>query len=264
MRYVIDHDLHIHSHLSLCSGDPGMTPDAILEYGKQNHFRVLCLTDHMWDPAVPGAEDFDFYRAQPYERTKQALPLPQAEGIRFLFGCETEQDRYRTVGISRAGVDELDFVIIPTTHLHMSGFTIDGSAGVAERAALWCCRLDAVLNMDLPFHKVGIAHLTSCLMSGRDLEVVKAVPVREYHRLFAKAARVGAGIELNFYSLKLSEEEREIALLPYQIAREEGCKFYLGSDAHTTAGLALARENFENIITLLDFTEEDKIPFLRK
>jgi len=71
------------------------------------------------------------------------------------------------------------------------------------------------------------------------------------------------GIELNFSSLQMSDEEREISLKPYFIAKEEGCKFYFGSDAHTPEGLASARENFENIVTLLDLTEDDKIPFLR-
>ena len=47
-----------------------------------------------------------------------------------------------------------------------------------------------------------------------------------------------------------------------RIAREEGCRFYLGSDAHTPAELAKAKANFEAIIDLLGLTEDDKIPLL--
>lgn len=263
MRFVIDHDLHIHSRLSLCSNDPGQTADAILAYGVKNGLKTLCLTDHMWDPAVPGASGW--YASQPYERTCEALPLPQADGVRFLFGCETDQKMDNVIGVSPAVMEKLDFIIIPTTHMHMGGFTVRGDEDAAERAKLWCSRLDAVLDMDLPFHKIGIAHLTcSLIYTGHYLEVLTAIPDAEYHRLFAKAAEKGAGIELNFPSLSLTDEDRGIVLKPYRIAKEEGCRFYLGSDAHHPAGLDAAIANFENIVALLDLTEDDKIPFLRR
>jgi len=264
MRFVIDHDLHIHSHLSLCSGDAAQNKDAILAYGVKNGLKTLCITDHMWDPAVPGAEKFGFYANQPYERTCESLPLPQADGVKFLFGCETDQKMDKAIGVSPAVMEKLDFIIIPTTHMHMGGFTVRGDESVEERAKLWCDRFEAVLDMDLPFHKIGIAHLTCCLIhDGHHYEVLSAIPDSEYHRLFAKAAAKGVGIELNFPSLELTDETRDIELKPYRIAKEEGCKFYLGSDAHHPADLASAMENFENIITLLDLTEEDKIPFLK-
>ena len=261
MRYIADNDLHIHSQLSLCSGDPEQNPQAILEYGVQNGFKTICLTDHMWDARVPGASGW--YQQQPYEHIAKALPLPQADGIRFLFGCETDLDRHLTVGVSPELMEQLDFIIIPTTHLHMGGFTLDGSEDAAQRAKLWAERFDAVLDMDLPFRKIGIAHLT-CPLIYRDhyVEVLKLIPVSEYHRLFAKAAKKGVGIELNFSSLNLTGEEKEQNLLPYLIAKEEGCKFYFGSDAHHPAGLRTAKQNFENIIDLLGLEEEDKFEFL--
>ena len=46
MKYIIDHDLHIHSCLSACSGNPAQTPAAILNYARANGFKHICLTDH--------------------------------------------------------------------------------------------------------------------------------------------------------------------------------------------------------------------------
>ncbi len=259
MRYIVDHDLHIHSQLSLCSNDPKQNTEAILRYGEEFGLKTLCLTDHMWDNAVPGAQGMGFYEQQSYEHIAQALPLPTSDKVRYLFGCETDQNRALTVGISKEVMDKLAFVIIPTTHLHMNGFTCDGGEGVEERAKLWCSRFEAVLDMDLPFEKIGIAHLTCGLMyRGHHIEVLNAIPVEEYHRLFAKAAKVGVGIELNFNSLALTDADRETMLLPYRIAKEEGCKFYFGSDAHHPSELAWAKENFENIVDLLGLTEDDK------
>ncbi len=259
MRYIVDHDLHLHSRLSLCSNDPGQSTDAILRYGEDAGLPTLCLTDHMWDNAVPLMCGMEFYERQDQAHIAAALPLPQSDRVRFLFGCETDLDRHLTLGITKELMDKLDFVIIPTTHLHMNGFTCAGDEGVEERARLWCTRFEAVLDMELPFRKVGIAHLTCELMHrGHHIAVLNAIPTEEYRRLFAKAAAVGVGIELNFDSFAFSGAELETMLLPYRIAKEEGCRFYFGSDAHHPAGLASARANFEHIVDLLDLTEEDK------
>ena len=263
MRFTADHDLHIHSELSLCSGDPAQNPAAILAYGEENGFKTLCLTDHMWDPAVPGASGW--YAAQPYERTRKALPLPQSDKVKFLFGCETDMDRHCVIGVSKPVAAELDFIIVPTTHMHMDGFTLEGSEGAEERAALWISRFDALLDADLPFGKVGVAHLTCPLIwRNRYLEVLERIPEAEYHRLFERAAKCGIGIELNFSARNMDAETARLTLLPYRIAKEEGCKFYLGSDAHHPAELASAKANFETIIDLLGLTEDDKIPLLAK
>ena len=46
MRYQLDHDLHLHSQLSLCSDDPAQTPEALLRYAQKNGLSTICLTDH--------------------------------------------------------------------------------------------------------------------------------------------------------------------------------------------------------------------------
>ena len=78
MRYVYDHDLHIHSRLSLCSGDPEETNERILQYARDNHLKTICLTDHFWDETIPLSADSEFYRIQNLAHVKAALPLPQA------------------------------------------------------------------------------------------------------------------------------------------------------------------------------------------
>ncbi|MBQ8510010.1 MAG: PHP domain-containing protein [Clostridia bacterium] len=258
MRYIFDHDLHIHSHISLCSNDPAQTNEAILQYAVDNKLNTICLTDHYWDETVPGGFT-DFYKQQDTAHIRQALPLPQAEGVRFLFGCETDLDKNCTLGISPEAMKDMAFIIIPTTHLHMNGFTCRGDEGIDERRALWSSRFDAVLDMKLPFEKVGIAHLTCELhCRGHMPELLAGIPDEEYSRLFRKAADRGIGVELNFNSLALTDETKDAILNPYRIAKAEGCKFYFGSDAHHPAGLAREKANAENIIDLLELTEADK------
>ena len=262
MKFTFDHDLHIHSWISDCSQDPEQTPERILAYARENGLKTVCLTDHYWDAAVPGASDW--YAFQNYEWINRAQPLPQAEGVEFRFGCETDMDRFMTVGISREAFDLFDFVVIPTTHLHMRGFTIseEDASSLEGRVTTWLSRLDALLDMDLPFHKIGIAHLTCSLNVPEDrpgfLRMMDMLPEAELRRLFAKAAAVGVGIELNSYDMKFADSEADTVLRIYRIAKQCGCKFYCGSDAHHPKGLDEAKAAFERAIDLLGLQESDK------
>lgn len=275
MRYIVDNDMHIHSYLSLCAADKEQTAERILEYAMENNLTTVCVTDHFWDEkvkinGVTSHRDFYLgYLKQDFPHVSEILPLPKekakAEGIRFLFGCETELDYMLTVGISKERMNEFDFIIIPTTHFHMVKYTLSPEQfeNAHTRAKAWVERLDAVLNMDLPFKKIGLAHL-SCSLIGRNkeefLSVMRLIDENEMERLFKKAALLGVGIEIHGSTLHYSqtEEEIELALRPFKIAKECGCKFYLGSDAHRPHEFSGAKENFERLIDLLDLKEEEK------
>ena len=43
MRFKIDHDLHIHTQLSIFSGHPEQTPKRILQHAKDNNLSTLCV-----------------------------------------------------------------------------------------------------------------------------------------------------------------------------------------------------------------------------
>ena len=84
--FPVDHDLHCHSSLSLCSADKGKTAKSILDFALNNNYRRIAVTDHFWDEAVPGASDW--YAQQGLEHIRQILPLPSDDSVEFLFGCE--------------------------------------------------------------------------------------------------------------------------------------------------------------------------------
>lgn len=261
MRYVLDNDMHIHSGLSLCSKDPEQTPERILQYAKDNGITTLVLTDHYWDESIPDVTNF--YTVQNFPWICQAKPLPQCEGIRFLFGAETDIDKNMRLGLPKEKFDDFDFVVIPTTHLHMKNFTIteEDASTVEGRAKVWIKKLEALLNMDIPFHKVGIAHLTCGLIAPTReeyLQVLDLLPTEKLTELFTKCANLGAGIELNSYDMKFKEEEADTVLRIYRIAKSCGCKFYMGSDAHHPEALDYAPTSFNRAIDVLGLTEDDK------
>lgn len=262
MKFIIDHDLHIHSQLSRCSNHAEQTAENILKYAKENGLKHICITDHFWDEKVPGASQW--YSTQGFANISKILPLPKEDGIRFDFGCETDMNMDMTLGIARSTIDKLDFVIVPTNHLHNTGVSIpEGMNSVSERAKFFMARNHALLDMDLPFEKMGLAHFTCSLLTyygeGTSDELLDYITDAEYIDLFNRIAKCGMGVELN---TSLQESASQSALRPYRIARECGCKFYLGSDAHTPRELAAAMPRFRAIVDALDLTENDKHPFV--
>ena len=262
MRYVIDHDFHIHSKLSTCSRHPEQTPERILQYAKDFGLKKIVLADHYWDNSIPCGNSW--YVPQDFEHICKSNPLPQSEGIEFLFGCEGEIDVNYTLSIPRENFDKFGFMVIPTTHMQTPGFNIpEEDAKTPEgRAKAWLDRINAVLDMDLPFHKVGLAHPVCYLIAGckKDeyLATMKALSNGDIARTFAKAAKVGIGIELNSDDFSRDLVELPYVLRVFQIAKDCGCKFYLASDAHTPEQLNIATQRFNKAIDLLDLTEDDK------
>ena len=261
MKYVIDHDYHIHSQISQCSSDPEQTPENILAYAREKGLKRIILTDHFWDENVPGASSwYDTYHR--FSRISTARPLPCDDDIEFLFGCETDMDKNGVIGVSPRRFDEFDFIIVATTHMHMKGFVLDESdyCNVERLAKLWVERFDYLLNSDLPFHKVGIAHLNSVCIAVKNnlhVEVIKRLPDAELVRLFTRSAELGLGIEINACDFTFPDELADDMTRTFRIAKECGCKFYLGTDSHKPSEFA-AFKNFERAVDLLGLTEDDK------
>jgi histidinol phosphatase-like PHP family hydrolase len=237
-----------------------------LEYAKQNKLKKICLTNHFWDESVPPTDEF--YNSQSYKHISKTLPLPQTDDIQFLFGCEVDMDKNLTLGISRDRFDSFDMILISINHFQLKGITVSDEdyCNPPRIANLWVEHFNTVLDMDLPFHKIGFSHLTASLMviSSREkyLEVLNLIDSSDMQRLFKRAAELGAGIELNARDMGFSEEEADTVLRPYRIAKECGCKFYLGSDSHHPQDFEKIK-NFHNAIDLLELEEDDKFHIAR-
>ena len=267
MRFIYDHDFHIHSQISDCSRDPAQTSERILEYAKINNLNKIALTNHYWDDRIPGASDW--YQKQNTAWIERARPLPQAEGISFVFGAETDMDANGVIGIDCKTMENLDFAIVSISHFHMAGFTCRGDENAYERGRLWLSRFEYLLRSGLPFERVGLGHMTYAMIDYENMEqcAMRTVSDSEMIPLFRSAAASGLGIELNFAAfyngVAITWETHEALLHPYRLAKECGCKFYIGSDAHHPDKLEAEKQNAEKIIDLLQLTEDDKFAFAK-
>lgn len=261
MKYRVDHDYHIHSFLSPCSRDERQTPERILQYAVDNGFREICLTNHFWDENVCGT--YGAPADQTYGYLSRALPLPEREGVTFRFGCETDMDKNFVLGISGESMKKMEFVIISTTHLQLTGKTIEPGATLDERAELYIKRIERVMEHPFDFTGVGIAHPASCHASpGVPFnELFDKIGEENVRRVFRIIANSGAGVEINAvdfdFSRKSAAHVQSIINL-YAILRECGCRFYFGSDAHHPEALYSAPKIFENAVNELGLTEDDR------
>lgn len=266
MRFRVDHDFHIHTYISPCAGEERFqqTTERILQYAVENGLKTIIATDHFWDSPVSGNVGWYQDLELNFEKLSELNPLPQSEGVRFLFGCETEMDQFQTIGLAKEHYNSFDFIIVPINHMHLEGISVPANwqAPVEERAELFVKRFQALLDSDLPLHKTGLAHMTDSLMANATWEdhikTVDLIPDEVYKKLFNQAREKGLGIELNFRVKQYTEEEMERILRPYRIAKKCGCKFYLGSDAHRPVAFEGIRENFEKIVDMLALEETDK------
>lgn len=265
MEFKVNHDLHCHTSLSLCCGREEMNPENILEHIKDFGYDTICFTNHYWDEkAYSSVPVNDFYRPQNTEHLKKLLPLPQKEGIRVLFGCETDINMNFEIGISPEHYDLFDFIIMPPNHMHNKGFIrSETCSDIKDITELYLQKLERITKSDLPFEKLGIAHMTARNTFLRNPqqrhEIFDAMDTARLKDIFSFFAEHGTGIELNsgcFHSE--ADEHMDSYLRIYAIAKECGCKFYCGSDSHSIDNLPLMRKLCSKVANALGLTDKDR------
>ena len=271
MKFQIDHDLHIHSYISPCAGhDPRQTKEAILAYGIASGLHVLCAADHIWEKDGPGSCQLWRGDGLDFEKAQELLPLPQSSKCRFLFGIEADMDQDGNLAVSEKNYDLFDFIVVAPSHMHM--FPPDCRTGDKQEIALiykeaYKKRINQILDKNLPFEKVGMAHFsTSLVCTKAPDEIFDAFSDDEYREIFSRIAKCGMGVELNLDERIWKADDAVFYhhMRPYRIAREEGCKFYLGGDSHTPDTFDSRVTMFRRAAESLDLTENDKMPFVKE
>ena len=278
VKYIVDHDIHIHTELSLCSLDPQQSVENIIKYAEKRGLKHICITDHLWDSSEIEIWNHEWwYSQQDFKYVTSKLPLPKSDTVNVHFGCETELDCNMVVGLHKKHFSDFEFIIIPTTHMHSHLVVTDEDYNSIERRKeLYISRLDGLLDQDLPFEKIGIPHFTIPFIAGMivnpwyqqpnwidHLKFLDMIEDSEFERVFTKLAKKGAGLELNFVlSHYKTDYEKDCMLRPYRIAKKCGAKFYFGSDGHIPKDFEGVTENHEAIVEALGLLESDKFsPF---
>ena len=263
-----DHDVHIHTKLSLCAGPNGGTFDAYMERFKNEGLTKVGFSDHYWDELTRAAEG-GFY---PPQNTAHVLELKQEieskaawrrDGIEVFFGAEAEYDpKRRDVALSEEHAELFDFVIVPNSHTHMimprelyepyekhRDFMIDAYEGI--------------INSPLYKKILAVAHPFNAVCCPYDFtELMTLMSDDQYKRLFDRTAERGIGVEINVAccrALHNDPESRRAAefVRMFTLAKECGVKFTFGSDAHQLKEHEQYVDRCEAAVKLCGLTEKD-------
>ena len=168
------------------------------------------------------------------------------------------------IGISKERLAQMDILLISLSHFHMTDFTIrEADADTAEgRARVLLDKMERLLTYDLPWHKIGLAHLTGPKLSGGDAQnhctILRLMQGERLTATFRSIAEKGIGIELNTATFRFDSEEEEAAVVAfYAHAKECGCTFYFGSDAHGAGHFLTHRERGQRMADALGLEEKD-------
>ncbi len=253
MRFIPDHDLHIHTQLSPCSRDPRQTPEAILAYGVTAGMRLLNLADHCWpytQDAVLPAPEF----------------LPQSKHCFLLHGAEIDMDMNDNLSATVEAIESLDFAVIAVNHLHLKNYCVpqDFPEDAETHKKRFLERVHTLLSLDLPYHKTGIAHFSDGLVCTADhIRCLNLITDTELIDIFTKIRDRGMGVELNLVPGRYHGCDLDAVLRPFRVAKALGCKFYMGGDAHHPEAFATTLSQKMNpLIDLLGLEESDKLPFI--
>lgn len=120
------HDVHIHNYLSSCSDDNQATVENYIAAAKAQGLSLMGFANHVWDESIPLPAPSGFYKKQSMAYQMQIKPqIPKDAGIKILVGMETEYcGMYDVLGMGKEAALQLDFLLIPHTHVHMRNFVM--------------------------------------------------------------------------------------------------------------------------------------------
>ncbi|MBO5199275.1 MAG: PHP domain-containing protein [Lachnospiraceae bacterium] len=256
----IEHDFHVHTNLSLCA-QQSATLDGYIRKAKEIGLKRIGFSDHFWDEKIEGANGF--YRPQNYEHVASLLPeigkLDEPE-LKIYFGCETEYDPYHHgVAITEEIAEKFDFILVPNSHTHMM-MPKEYYTPYQKHADFMIQAYEEIIDSPVSRYITAMAHPFEAVCCPYDNSIlIDLISDDQYKRLFERTAKKGIAFEINVASMhsKTPEQiENCSQIRMFRLAKESGCKFLFGSDAHDLQKHD-TYSNADLIADLLDLKESD-------
>lgn len=224
MGLTIEHDLHIHSNLSLCARAE-MTFENIASAARSRGFAVIGVCDHTdvvgdWERERRLLRNFDLARR-----------AARGSGLRILVGSEVTMLAPGKVAISADTARQLDYVSVATNHYHLPEVqhpcdrTARGYARHHLEILESICDLDWADIVAHPF----LSGFIKDVQFGQE-EFFQAIDEERLKELLARLGKRNIRLELN---PRVPAERTDFFRRVVEMGREAGVRFSLGSDAHT-------------------------------
>ncbi len=269
-RKYLTHDIHTHTHLSLCCSAPGIA-DTYIEDAEKRGLSVFGFSDHFWDENVPLPGDSEFYRVQNLEHVMQIKNeiTRKSDKVKILIGAESDFCFGKILGVTEKIAEQLDFLLIPHSHTHMLDFVMpkEYDNDIPKHSEYLVRSFLALCEHPMKKYITAVAHPFIPVAKNNDyrVRILDAISEAQYIECFEALAASGMGFEINTAFLgKMSEDE--IRNHPYmnvlKLVKKCGCKFSLGSDAHSLEGLEHI-EKASVVMSEVDITDADFIELVK-
>lgn len=261
----IKHDFHIHTDLSICANNTA-TLDNYINIAKDLRLEKIGIANHFWDSRISGA--FEFYTVpnatQSFEYIKSLEPQirkASSQELKIYFGGEAEYaPMHHDISVSEEIAEQLDFILVSNSHTHIT--MPKELYNPYEKHVDYMIRaFEDIVNSKVSKHITAIAHPFDAVCCPYDSQIlIDMIPDDTYRRLFDKAASKGIACELNVACMKKKsyEEIESLAhIRMFRLAKEAGCKFIFGSDAHDSASHERYLWLTDTLSELLELREDD-------
>lgn len=227
-------DWHIHTHFSGCSNDPQQNAANIMRIAKESGLKAIGFADHLWqnpdrrvwpqDLTELNVEIVDGIRR---EIAEAGIP----DGLKVYVGAESEMTRMGDFCITREYAESLDFVLMPSNHIHLNFVPKPAVRTketyitlLLERFAA-CAKSGLVTIMAHPMIPYGsMEFFAPGILERSEQELIDTFGLAAERKVFFEINR-------GYVQPAGSPEEAAVGKI-LQCAKRAGCRFTFGSDAH--------------------------------
>ena len=257
--------MHVHSFASRCCQDARQTPENIVPLLAEHGYEKIGFVDHVW--ISKDVEPSYFYHLQNGDRHIELLNFIRSckWEIEVLVGCEADMQAPGVFGITPDFKEKMDFVVMATDHFHMTNFVQQPEKKTPECLGQHMLKFfisaaqsgipDILVHPFFPYGYVDLYDKSIASLS--DTEILDA---------FGIAASNNIGIEINKCFLPNPQYERffslETPLRILTLAKQAGCTFTIGSDAHNLGSFGVL-DKLQALAKSLDLTEDDIHPLAK-
>ena len=259
----ITHDLHVHTNLSLCA-EPSATLENHIANAKKLGLTKIGIANHFWDEAVQPVLNGWYEKqnvAHVFSLRDEVKKYNNKDGLEILFGCEAEYDPVNHgVGITEECAEQLDFLIVPNSHTHMT-MPKELYQPYEKHKEFMINAYREIINSPVSKYITSMAHPFEAVCCPYDNQrVIDIITDDEYRRIFDETAEKGIAVEINVSSMMgMSREqiEKRSVIRHFRLAKECGCLFTFGSDTHNDKEQLPFRELSETVADILGLSIND-------
>lgn len=231
----IKHDFHIHTNLSLCA-EQDTTVAYYVRRAEEIGLTKIGFANHFWDEKIEGANGF--YEPQNLahvEQLKQELAKVTSEKVQTYFGCEVEYDTvHQAPSITEEVAERFDYVIVPNSHTHMI-MPKECFEPWQKHADFMVEAYENIINSNVSRYITAMAHPFEAVNCPHYSALIDLISDDRFKYLFDATAKKDIAVEINIGNYHEMADEDIIncsQIRMFRIAKECGCKFIFGSDAH--------------------------------